>query len=164
MRWRELRPAGCLAGLLLAAVVGVECSFRYEGSVRARYVVTVESTNPNAVRNAKFFFVGDREWANEEIQRLTEDRSLDSIAEGPAAELVSDRSFMIEGLGDSSESPFRIAADRLYIYPWVMIFVELADGSRWAKVEAVPDPRGGPKPITCRLDEGRQFRPPQPRK
>ena len=160
MKSRELRPVGCFTLVLIVLAVGYEYLSQYRGVGSAKYVVTVESDNPNSVREASYAMLHRSDDADEYIARYTPDTPVRHVGGNPA-ELVSGRVFTMWDLTTSRRSLLGIAANSFTYRQWALIAVELEDGSRWAVVEELPDPRGGPKHVTCRLNNGRQYCPPQ---
>jgi hypothetical protein len=151
------RPLGCLVIALAAGLVFFEVAVEYIGDGFPTYTVTVETANPHPIRWAGSFWVSGWEDGERALNRWTgaDAKPVESTEE------VTDRSFEVHSGCTTRRSPFRIWRNSFVYIRWVVIVIEFADGSRWAKVEELPDPRTS-KAVTCRIEEGRRLRPAKP--
>jgi hypothetical protein len=120
------------------------------------YILTVEAANHGPIRRAWWFYTARQDQADEFIRGPTV--MLGPEAESRTVKDLTDRTFAVYAWNSSHESPLRLWQNRFNYMQWVIIGVEFADGSRWAKVEELPDPRTS-RSLTCRIEEGRCLRP-----
>jgi hypothetical protein len=141
-----------LVGVLLFFEVGV----KEVGTADGTSTVVIETANVSPIR-----WVG---WCSRPSREKAE-----AVLNGPYRELVgevyetkapaaSDRSFVLKSNATTIHSPYGIWRDEYIYQRWVVIVVEFADGSRWAKLEDRPNPASSPT-FTCRIEEGRLLRP-----
>jgi hypothetical protein len=145
------RGSRLLVWLLIAVLAtGVAIALSYETiAIRnAEYTVEVVGHNPSPVCRAEYGYISDRDTAEKVLRGLAE--RPDWGWTDDEARLLSDRSFEMWGIATSRQTIFGTTYTHR---PWAVVVVELADGTRRARVLDLPDPRTKPTTLVFRLDD-----------
>jgi hypothetical protein len=133
--------------VVLTAGVAIALSFEIIAICNAEYTVEVVGRNPSPICRVEYVYVGDRDTAAKVLRGMVERPDREGAID--EARLLSDRSFEIWGIATSRQTVFGTTYTHRR---WAVVAVELADGTWWAQVLDLPDPRTK-LTLTFRLDD-----------
>jgi hypothetical protein len=159
MMSRLARILVCLSVLVLAGAAFLEFGIVELGVGDANYTVTVVGRQPGNVRRAEWECFRTRDQAESLLDAISHAADLPGLMAGNfrEPENISDDSFTIHPLTTSRQSAYGVGICDSFTYQhWAVLVVELSDGSRWARVVELPDPRKQ-KRVPFQLDGAHQL-------
>jgi hypothetical protein len=156
---RLTRILGCLSVPVIAGAAFLEFGIVELGVGHANYTVTVVSRQPSNIRRAEWECFRTRDAAESLLDTVSHIADLPRLLAGNfrEPENISDDSFTIHPLTTSRQSAYGIGLCDSFTYQrWAVLVVELGDGSRYAGVVELSDPRKQ-KQVSFRLEDARPL-------